>query len=139
VTLSLLRHSSRCEGWTRDNVIQLFGHLALFTAVLGFASLTEASDLPNDCAIVATEANARLATSAIWSQVLLVRFIDIKNVQINGHALVVWQIHKDGSILVYDESGTVDLDTRSQNPNDIAAALNKRNPLQPIYAAHFIQ
>jgi len=97
------------------------------------------NDLPNDCAILATEANARLATSAAWSQVLFIQVFDFKKLRTFGHALAVWQIHKDGAIIVYDGTGAADLKTHSHQANDIAVELNKLNPTQPIFEAHFIQ
>lgn len=99
----------------------------------------EGNDLPNDCAIVATEASARLGTSAAWSQVLLVKFIDVKTMRVSSHVMIAWQIHKDGAILIYDSDGTLPLDTHSQSAFDIAAAINKVNPKQPIFEAKFVQ
>jgi hypothetical protein len=119
--------------------VKRVGYLAAALIAGAFSLSLAANPLGNDCAIVATEANARLATSAIWSQIIFIRFLDFKNLSIAGHALTVWQIHDGGVILIYDENGAVELETHSRVANDIAAALNKRNPRQPIFAAHFVQ
>ena len=114
-------------------------HVLLLSFLILASSFCLSNELPNDCAITATEAYARLGTSAVWSQILFVRFIDIETFRVFGHTFAVWQIHKDGAILIYDESGAIPLDTHSHEPNDIAAALNKLNPSQPIFRAQFIQ
>jgi hypothetical protein len=98
-----------------------------------------ANDLPNDCAIIATEANARLKTSAVWSQVLTIKYFDSENLCIRRHAMTVWQVHKGGTILIYDAGGTLDLQMHSQKANDIVQALNKLNPTLPILEGHFVQ
>ena len=66
-------------------------------------------------------------------------FISVIDGKIHGHVLTVWQVHKDGVIFVYDDDGTVDLKTHSQNAVEIASELNALNPKQPIFEAKFIQ
>ena len=83
----------------------------------------EPNRLPNDCAILATEANARLAEADVWTRIIFVFFIDPADGRKYGHALTVWQPAGAKQICVYDEHGTVRLTTDSHDPAVIAAEL----------------
>ena len=102
-------------------------------------SVAYANPLPNDCAIIATEANARLSTSAAWTRVLFIKFFNTEKLTISAHVMTVWQIHKGGSVLVYDDDGTICLVTHSQKAADIVKELNVGNQTQTIFEARFIE
>lgn len=95
--------------------------------------------LPNDCAIVATEAEARLLYTAAWSRVALLRFFWTGTWERAGHVVIVWQVTEGGEVMAYDADGTLALETRSQDINDIKAALNKIDPSRLIYEARFLE
>jgi hypothetical protein len=93
------------------------------TLCLTVAASANPYDLPNDCAIVATEAYARLNDSAAWCHIL--RFDIIFPDHVSGHAVCVWQIELGGKVCVYDRNGTMALETSSRDPRDIVSAMQK--------------
>ena len=108
-------------------------------------SLTSAADvaaapeiLPNRCAIVATEAAARLAKTGAWTRILFIHFIEPGTGELLGHAVVVWQPPTSTQNCVYDEAGTHDLNTSIREPGPIAAQLSKRLRKR-IVAAKFLR
>jgi hypothetical protein len=96
--------------------------------------------LPNDCAILATRAYARLH-AAYWVKIFSFR-LEIADPAGNGnkillgHALVLWQAFPHSKIHAYDESGSVELSTRSHDVKDILAEFQKIM-LVPIVDGHF--
>jgi hypothetical protein len=76
-------------------------------------------DLPNDCAIVATEAAARLAATGVWTQVIFLKYFEPQTKRIYGHALVVWQPPTAHIVCIYDATGTYDLATEKHDPAEI--------------------
>ena len=111
----------------------------LIAAVMLISSACK-GDLPNDCAVIATEANARVEHNAAWSRVVFLHFVDLQAHELHGHAVTVWQIHEKSHVLLYDASGTIELQTSSRNLSDIVAALNKelRQGGVVVLEAHFI-
>lgn len=112
----------------------------ILAAMLALAACNgQSGALPNDCAIVATEAEARLLYTAAWSRVALLRFFWTGTWERGGHVVIVWQVTEGGEVMAYDENGTLALETRSQDINDIKAALNKADPSKLIYDARFLE
>lgn len=99
---------------------------------LGHARLTSNSALPNSCELVASEALRRMERAGVWARILIVRYGD-KN---EGHALCVYQPH--WQIVVYDDTGSVELETNSHDPNVIAEHLSKHRG-RPIKSARFLR
>ena len=78
----------------------------------------------NDCLPFATEAYARLKTTAYWAK--MAGFMWTENTkEIGGHAVVFFQPTTDTNVFMYDKTGSYDLHTKSHDLNEIAAALNQ--------------
>lgn len=81
---------------------------------------------PNDCAIIAAQAYARLKPSSNWCQVIGVHF------QVKGqdwpqdHAMVFFKYQPDGTVWVYDERGSKELPTTSTKLLDLKLALESQ-------------
>ena len=79
---------------------------------------------PQDCLIVATEAFARLKTTAYWARIA--GFTITKNgEEVRGHAVAFHQPNATSNVFMYDKSGSYDLDTRSHDLAAITKALNQ--------------
>jgi hypothetical protein len=77
---------------------------------------TDPSRTPADCGIIAAQAYSRLKPATSWCQVLSARlYIDGQK---DGHAVVAFKYQPDGHVQIYDENGTLELPTTSE---DIAA------------------
>jgi hypothetical protein len=78
-----------------------------------------------DCAIVASEMYARLTNKGVyWVNMMELPGIWFDDVKQSGHAVCVWKIAADASVLVYDEGiGTSELGITSENGEDILHAL----------------
>lgn len=79
----------------------------------------------NDCLPFALEALARLKKSSHWAEIAGFTWIE-DGKKIGGHAVVFYQPTEKSNIWMYDRSGSLDLQTRSHDPNEIVAALNQR-------------
>jgi hypothetical protein len=90
------------------------------------------SSLPNSCELIATEALRRMERAHVWCRILIIRYGD----KHEAHALCVFQPH--WQICVYDDTGTVELDTNSHDPNAIANLLAIRLR-RPIESARFLR
>ncbi len=90
------------------------------------------AETPNDCGLVAAEAYARVHTSGIWAKILFVSYTDGTK-----HAFVVYSPSRQ--ILVYDWTGTKDLNTSSRNLDDILVALKAWPGITPITSGYFIK
>lgn len=80
--------------------------------------------LQQDCVITATEAVARLAPTASWSRILLLRYTRQNGVTYN-HALAVWIAPTSTNVCSYDKTGTLELPTQSRDANVIGATYCK--------------
>lgn len=94
--------------------------------------------LPNDCAIVATEAAARLRNTGAWHRLLVFGYVNLVTGEIRGHALAVWQPIKDSRVFAYDSTGSFELETSSRELKDIAAQLGIVSGCM-IVNAHFVE
>ncbi len=101
--------------------------------------------LPNDCAIVATEAYHRVAPAAKWARLL---HLDLSATE--GHMVCVWQLTPHDPILLYDKfylgSQTLELQTAQHDAKVIAAAFadalnraNWRHGQVKFTGAHFVE
>jgi hypothetical protein len=88
--------------------------------------------LPNSCELIATEALRRMERAHVWCRILIIRYGD----KYEAHALCVFQPH--WQICVYDDTGSVELDTNSHDPNAIANLLAIRLK-RPIESARFLR
>jgi hypothetical protein len=107
----------------------------------GFVPSISSRDLPNDCAIIATEAAARLMRAGVWVKILNIAYVDLETRSIVRHDLTVWQPPAAKQINVYDLSilkGTAELETESHDAKQISAALAKRNDVA-IADAYFLK
>ena len=78
-----------------------------------------------DCLIVATEAFARLEKSAYWAQIAGFTWFE-NNKKLGGHAVVFYQPTQNMNVWMYDRGGSLDLQTRSHDLNEIITALNRQ-------------
>ena len=112
-----------------------------FLALSAIALCVGGCDTPprrKDCAIVAVEkdralqADARLRSVGVWSELLYVRFPDINR----GHFYCVFQPRR--CVLAYDITGTRELRTESHDPAVIAKEISRQTGA-PIDSAHFLE
>lgn len=91
--------------------------------------------LPNDCAIVASEAAGRLRRAGVYARVLQIIFFDHNTV--SRHAIVVWRIPGSDAIAAYDMylmNGTEELKTTKFEAPSLAAALMLNQHILILYA-----
>ncbi len=94
--------------------------------------------LPNDCAVLATRAFENLKT-AYWVKIFSFH-IEIPDPNgaktIVGHALVLWQPFPHSKVHAYDENGSLELSTHSNDLKDIMASLQEVLKY-PLVDGHF--
>jgi hypothetical protein len=114
---------------------------ALAVAFAAMLSLTTfANDLPNDCALIATQAFSRVEENSAWSRVLMFAYLNLETGLTGGHAVMVWQINDKSAVLMYDRSGTIELPTHSHELLDVIAEINKLiAPTRIILKAHYAE
>ena len=113
--------------------------LASLAATLVLAA-APAQAIRNDCAIVATEATARLLGAGVWTREFRIVFVDPKTGEKLGHAMTVWQPPTSKKIHIYDEAiidGTWQLDTESTDIADVVRAFMLRSKLV-VVSAHYV-
>jgi hypothetical protein len=76
-----------------------------------------------DCMVVATELYQRLVEANIWFSKILMFDVTENGKRITGHAVVVWKITPDGNVYAGDADGTLELDTNSEDAENILLAL----------------
>jgi hypothetical protein len=91
---------------------------------------------PNDCAIVAAQAYARLKPVTYWCQVAAMKGIWRDGA--SGHALVLFKYQADGNVFVYDEQGSRPLPTSSENLAEIKPVLQSVTPDCAIQAMAYL-
>jgi hypothetical protein len=100
--------------------------------------------VPNDCAIVATEAYHRVAPAASWARLLHIDYQD------GAHMICAWQLRANDPVLVYDifflSGATLELPTARRDAEVIAKLfadeLNRGNWTHStikITGAHFVE
>lgn len=115
---------------------------SLLAATLLLCSPIAPAQLPNDCALVATEAAARLVKTGVWVQVMHVTFLEGPSGPA-GHAICVWQLPTSNKIEMYDQyfvaphGASTELDTESHDATEIGKAIGKRFSVV-IFEAHFL-
>lgn|GEM_PF-5282196 len=97
----------------------------------------------NDCAIVATEAAARLQRTGCWTRILTINYVDRSDPrQIQRcHAMTVWQPRAAAKIYIYDQAlidATAELNTESHDATTIGQIFAARWNLTFI-GARFVQ
>lgn len=102
-------------------------------------------DLPDACAIVASEAASRLAATGAWTRIihLGLKFggINASAARTGGHAVTVWVPPTCSHIFVYDEfliGGAIELNTTSRDCKTICAALQRKLNGVTIIESHFV-
>lgn len=88
--------------------------------------------MPNGCEIIAAEALRRMERAHVWSRILVIQYGD----KFEGHAFCIYQPH--WQICAYDDTGTVELETNSHDPDAIANLLSIRLR-RPIKSARFLK
>ena len=125
--------------------------LGVFPAILTalFLSLAAAvsaaptpRDLPNDCAIVASEAASRLAATGAWTRIMRITLIT-RDGHVAGHAITVWIPPTATHVWFYDQyllggGGSLDLDISERDTCAIAIAIQAKLHIL-IPEAHFIE
>jgi hypothetical protein len=84
--------------------------------------LVESGRTPEDCAIIAAQAYAKLKPVTYWCEIGHVGFTKPKS-KPSGHAMVFYKYHANGHVFAYDERGAKELTTTAQDPEAIAVAL----------------
>lgn len=114
--------------------------LAVGLAVLLVAiSTIQSETLPGSCAIIATQAYAKVE-NAYWRELVSYQFIDPENFpSVLGHMICIWQPFEDSTILAYNVRAlnTVELGTKSHDITQIKKALAARGLI--ILNAHFVE
>lgn len=61
--------------------------------------------LPNECAIIASEAVVRLQAAGAHAEMLQIVIVDTGSIDapVTGHMLAVWQVVPDGVVFIYDD------------------------------------
>lgn len=92
--------------------------------------------LPNECAIVATEAVARLRKAGIDARILEIAYL--QHFDLSSHAMVVWRLPGSDRIAIYDDyflGGTIVLGTNKFDAFHIATSLMVRKHLLIVNAS----
>jgi hypothetical protein len=76
---------------------------------------------PNDCAIVAAQAYAKLKPNTYWCQIMGVHFET--DTDVFNHAVVLYKYQPNGPVFVYDARGSVETRTTSERLEDLAEAV----------------
>jgi hypothetical protein len=93
----------------------------------------QVAGLSNDCLLVATEAHARLKTTALWARIVGFKMMKDNKV-IAGHAVVFYQPVEGSNVFMYDKTlGSVDLHTQSHELTELIWALN-----QALHNANYV-
>jgi hypothetical protein len=105
------------------------------------APQTEPADptrTPSDCTIIAGQAHDRIKKFASWSQIVGINWI-LPDGKTSAHAAVFYKYQADGNVFYYDESGALELDTTSQELDDIKTAFQaKIGKLRTVTALKFL-
>ena len=82
---------------------------------------TDNVNMPNHCEIVAQRAYYALRYASAWCVIVGMQFTqgDV------GHAAVLYKHQMDGSVIYYDDRGSMELPTTSTNPEEIIRAMNR--------------
>jgi hypothetical protein len=80
---------------------------------------------PADCGIIAGQAHDRIKKFAAWSQIVGLNWL-FPNGKPSAHAAVFYKYQADGNVFYYDEGGTLELDTTSQDLDAIKTALQAK-------------
>jgi hypothetical protein len=90
------------------------------------------SRTPNDCAIVAAQAYAKLKPNTYWCQIMSVHVET--TTEVVNHAMVFYKYQANGHVLVYDARGTLELNTTSEQPDELAEAV--KPAMQPLTGSY---
>ncbi len=105
------------------------------------------SNLPGDCAVVATEAYHRVVAAAGWARLLHLDYAS----EDDAHMVCVWQLRPNDPILIYDryflDGSTLELPTAKRDAKLIASlfsdAINRQNWSRnrgiKITGGHFVE
>jgi hypothetical protein len=80
---------------------------------------------PADCGIIAGQAHDRIKKFAAWSQIVGLNWL-LPDGKPSAHAAVFYKYQADGNVFYYDEGGTLELDTASQDLDTIKTALQTK-------------
>jgi hypothetical protein len=77
---------------------------------------------PNDCYVIASQIYAKLKTSSHWVKVAGITIKDKSTNEVGGHAVVFSQLTPNSNIVMSDENGGLDLQTKSHDLQEITDA-----------------
>jgi hypothetical protein len=89
---------------------------------------------PNDCYVIASQIYARLKTSSYWVKVAGLMIKEKSTNEVGGHAVVFSQLTPSSNVVMSDENGGLDLETKShdlQEITDAAAQISSKSPKVP--------
>ena len=89
---------------------------------------------PNDCYVIASQIYAKLKTSSHWVKVAGITIKEKSTNEVGGHAVVFSQLTPNSNIVMSDENGGLDLQTKShdlQEITDAAAQISSKLPTAP--------
>lgn len=89
----------------------------------------ETRQLPNECAIIATEAYERLRVTGVWVRLVHMELL-IDGVT-SGHMVVAWQPSPNSPMMFYDDNlfrGTMTIPVSDRNLNSACPILNSLLP-----------
>lgn len=95
-------------------------------------------DLPNDCAIIASEAASRLAATGAWTRIIVIKFSNPRTKVAFSHALAVWQPPTSHVVCTYERFGMLELRTTRHEPERIGKEWAHIEGVTLI-EAHFVQ
>jgi hypothetical protein len=99
------------------------------------------SRTPNDCSIVASKAYHELKDTSSWCQVISAGLI-LPSVGECRHSVVAFKYQKDGHVFIYDELGSLELDTPLEDGDAIKMAwqdkLTNLKVLMIVSDLHFV-
>lgn len=114
--------------------------LAVGLAVLLAIASVKSETLPGSCAIVASQAYAKVE-DCYWRVLISMDFIDPDDYPfIIGHMICVWQPFEGSHLLAYNITAfeTSELNTSSHKLSDIKKAISEKSKLV-ITDAHFLR
>ena len=89
---------------------------------------------PNDCYVIASQIYANLKTSSYWVKVAGMMIKEKSTNEVSGHAVVFSQLTSSSNVVMSDENGGLDLQTKShdlQEITDAAAQISSKSSKVP--------
>ena len=107
--------------------------------VLILTALTPLQALPRDCALLASKGYKLIAPYTFWVKIIGLTLTDVKSKKPHAHVVLAWKITPASRVFIYDENGTIVLETHSTDLGDIVKELNNDWPDVRVSEASFVQ